>query len=84
MRCVGKCCAVGDQGCVVSLCPVGAGIGKSMFAYWLLYQWACRGERVVLCKGQLENEAPFLLCSDGVFKLTIEQYDKELRKPETK
>ena len=55
-----------------------------MFGFWLLYQWACRGERVVLQKGLFEQETPFLLCSDGVFRLSIEQYSQELANGQTK
>jgi hypothetical protein len=61
-----------------------AGIGKTMFGYYLLWRWACRGERVVFRKYQYEDEEPFLLCSEGVFRLDKVQWQREAQNPATR
>lgn len=55
-----------------------AGIGKTYFGYYLLWQWACRGERVVLRKNQFYGEAPILFCPEGAFMLDEEQWGEEI------
>ena len=61
-----------------------AGIGKSMFGYYVLWRWALRGERVVLRKDQYEDEDAFLLCAAGAFQLNNEQWKQEGRNPRTR
>ena len=63
---------------------IGAGIGKTMFAFWVLYQWARDGERVVLVKKHFFFGAPFLLSPDEVVKLSEDELVRELSDPATK
>jgi hypothetical protein len=70
--------------CILRACLTTAGIGKSMFGYYVLWRWACRGERVVLRKDQYEDEEPFLLCADGAFQLDKVQWQREGRNPATR
>jgi hypothetical protein len=52
--------------------------------YYVLWRWACQGERVVLRRDQYENEDAFLLCPDGAFQLDTEQWKEEGRNPRTR
>lgn len=72
------------RACILRACLTTAGIGKSMFGYYVLWRWACRGERVVLRKDQFRGERPFLLCADGAFQLDNDQWEEEGENPQTR
>lgn len=55
-----------------------------MSAFWVLYQWAKRGERVVLVKENFCHGDPFLLSPDGAFELGRRELMVELWNPATK
>lgn len=55
-----------------------------MFAFWVLYLWAKRGERVVLAKEDFYLGEPLLLTPDGAFVLGKHELMAELSNPGTK
>ena len=56
-----------------------AGIGKTLFAVYMLYRLALKGQRVVYHK---RGDDPLLFCADGAFELDLVP-PKELRRSDT-
>jgi hypothetical protein len=58
------------------------GIGKTLFAYYLLRNWRLKGFRVVVANEGICK--PTLLCNEGAYTLKADGLEAELTNPNTR